>query len=287
MNLNTKLKIFSLITIVVIPLILVWRDRKEPEPVAPVIARKEINVTIIPGWNLRQVAEDWAKKGIVTKPEYVYELLGEPAYNYPAVRRQAPVLPLASDPRWFELFKDKPAGVSYEGYLFPDTYRVYEGAKPEEILEKVFAHFADTVDDAMRQEIKKQGKDLHEILTMASIIEKEVKLDTDRAKVADIMWRRIKMGWALQVDSSVHYVADRTGDLFTTSEERQVDSPWNTYKYPGLPLGPIANPGLASIKAAIYPEKNDYWYFMTDGTGKIYYGRTLDEHNANVNRYLR
>ncbi len=287
MNLNTKIKIVSLIIIIVVPLILIFRHREKAEPQTPVVARKEIDITIIPGWNLRQVAEDWAKKGIVVKPEYVYELLGEPAYNYAGQHRQAPVLPLASDARWDFMFKDKPVGVSYEGYLFPDTYRVYEDAKPEEILEKVFKHFTDTIDETMRMEIARQGKDLHEILTMASIIEKEVKLNSDRAKVADIMWRRNKMGWALQVDSSVHYVADRTGDLFTTAEERKIDSPWNTYKYSGLPIGPIANPGLASIKAAIYPEKNDYWYFMTDGSGKIYYGRTLDEHNANVNRYLR
>jgi UPF0755 protein len=79
----------------------------------------------------------------------------------------------------------------------------------------------------------------------------------------------------------VHYAVDRTGDVFTTSKEREFESPWNTYKYPGLPLGPIANPGIESIKATLYPEKNNYWYFLAGKDGTIYYGRTLEEHNAN------
>ena len=113
------------------------------------------------------------------------------------------------------------------------------------------------------------------------MVEEEVQHPEDKAKVADILWRRYKNNWALQLDSSVHYVVDKTGNVFTTGKERSVDSLWNTYKYPGLPLGPIANPGLESIKAALYPEKNSYWYFLTGKDGTVYYAKTLEEHNAN------
>ncbi|MEK7213333.1 MAG: endolytic transglycosylase MltG, partial [Patescibacteria group bacterium] len=88
-------------------------------------------------------------------------------------------------------------------------------------------------------------------------------------------------------DSSVHYAVNRTGTVFTTSKERQVDSLYNTYKYPGLPLGPISNPGLLAIKAALYPSPNNYWYFLSDEEGKIHYARTLEEHNLNKAKYLR
>ena len=96
------------------------------------------------------------------------------------------------------------------------------------------------------------------------------------------------MNWALQADSTIHYIVGTSGSVFTSDLDRQVDSLWNTYKYPGLPLGSIGTPSLESIKAAIYPENNDYWYFLTTlDTGKVIYAKTLAEHNINIANYLR
>jgi UPF0755 protein len=139
----------------------------------------------------------------------------------------------------------------------------------------------------MRQEITDSKKTPHQILTMASIIEKETKFPEDRSIVSDILWRRVQRGIRLQVDSTVHYLVNRSGDVFTTGEERQIDSPWNTYKYAGLPPGPICNPSVESIKAAIRPQKNDYWYFLSDKEGRLHYAKTLEEQNENARKYLR
>jgi len=123
-------------------------------------------------------------------------------------------------------------------------------------------------------------------LTLASIVEREVRGERDRKKVADIFWRRLDMNWALQADSTVHYAVGKTGNVFTSKEDRDSLSPWNTYKYPGLPLGPISNPDLESIMASIYPEPNEYYYFLTDEEGVVHYGKTLEEHNENRRKYL-
>ncbi len=104
--------------------------------------------------------------------------------------------------------------------------------------------------------------------------------------MADLFLRRLEKGWALQADSTVHYISGRNGDVFTKKTERDVDSLWNTYKYPGLPPGPISTPSIESIMAVVYPKANPYWYFLTDLEGGVHYGKTLDEHNTNRFTYL-
>jgi UPF0755 protein len=183
------------------------------------------------------------------------------------------------------IFKEKPAHASYEGYLAPETYRFFADASIIDIVKKLIDQRDTEITSEMRLAVERSGRSWHEIIIMASILEKEVRDPGDKAIVADMLWRRLAKGWALQVDSSVHYITDRTGDVFTKEKERQIDSPWNTYQYPGLPLGPISNPGLESIIAAIYPEKNSYWYFLTGKDGAVHYGKTLEEHASNK-KYL-
>ena len=289
MSLNKKITIISLLILLAIPVGSFWYFRRfQPNP-PPWPPRPEIKITIIPGWNLRQIAADWIKKGIITAPEELYKVAGAPVYNYSSYKKQAPVLKFedASGTPRFPLLNTKEANVSYEGYLFPDTYQVYADAKVEDVLKRIFDNLEEKITSETRAEIKRQNKTFFEVLIMASLLEEEVKDESDRAKVADILWRRLARGWALQVDSSVHYAVNRTGTVFTTSKERQVDSLYNTYKYPGLPLGPISNPGLLAIKAALYPSPNNYWYFLSDEEGKIHYARTLEEHNLNKAKYLR
>ncbi len=237
--------------------------------------RPEVTLTIIPGWNLRQVADYLVKQGFASSTDDVYLLIGKPAVDY---RRTGILLPRVSAD---SVVSYKPDYISYEGFLAPETYRVFKDATLLDVIKKFIDQRDKQIDAAMWEDINKSGHSFYEIMTMASLLEEEVQSPADKAKVADILWRRYKNNWALQLDSSVHYVVDKTGNVFTTNKDRSVDSLWNTYKYPGLPLGPIANPGLASIKAAIYPEKNSDWYFLTGKDGTVYYAKTLEEHNAN------
>jgi UPF0755 protein len=237
----------------------------------------ERTITIIPGWDLRDLAKYWEKEGLGSAEEF-YKIAGEPAEKKSGAKN----IDAVSD---LEVLKDKPGGFSYEGYLAPDTYRIYKHATTEEVIVKLIKERDSQFTPEMYQAIEDADRTLHEILTMASILEKEVKNTEDRAKVADIFWRRYDMNWALQADSTVHYAVGKEGEIFTTQEDRDSLSPWNTYRYPGMPPGPICNPSLDAIKAAIYPEENNYWYFLTDKEGAVRYAKDLEEHNENK-KYL-
>lgn len=281
-SLNKKILIFSAVLILTVPLASFWYYKKNHPRYVPPALRPEITITIIPGWNLRQVAEYLVKQGLASTTEDVFAFTGKPAYDYRLPAGQAGLvaspLPQIED---LKILKGKPKLASYEGYLAPETYRVFADASILDVLKKLVEQREKEITAEMRSDIKKFDRSFHEIMIMASILEKEVQHPSDKAKVADVLWRRYDKNWALQVDSSVHYAVDKTGDVFTTDKERAVDSQWNTYKYPGLPLGPISNPGVDSILAAINPEKNNYWYFLTGKDGAVYYGKTLEEHNAN------
>ena len=121
---------------------------------------------------------------------------------------------------------------------------------------------------------------------MASVVQKEAPSKDDMALVADIFWRRNKMNWALQSCATVNYITGKN-DPAVSAADRAIDSLYNTYKYPGLPLGPIGNPSLKAIRATLYPTSNNYWYFMSDSKGEMHYAKTLEEHNINVAKYLR
>lgn len=240
----------------------------------------EREITIIPGWDIRDIANYFENQGMF-QAEEITELIGLPAVNYNSENIPKPTLNLD-----LNIAKDKPACVSFEGYIAPDTYRIYKDASLEEIMEKLIRHRDSQFTDQMMRDIENFGKDKHDILTMASILEREVQAKEDREKIADIFWRRYEMNWALQADSTVHYALGKKGEVFTTKEERDSLSQWNTYKYPGLPLGPICSPSIESIMAAIYPQKNDYWYFLTTPEGDVKYAETIEEHNENRKKYL-
>lgn len=151
-----------------------------------------------------------------------------------------------------------------EGYLFPDTYHVANNASADNIIAMMRANFEQKFDSKLRQEILLQGKTIAQIVTMASLLEKEVKTPEDKKIVAGILWKRLSIGMALQVDAKP-----------------------NTYKERGLPAKPIANPGLESIRAALYPHDSPYWYYLSTPEGKTIFSKTLEEHNIAKARYLR
>ncbi len=171
-----------------------------------------------------------------------------------------------------------------EGFLFPDTYRFFELAAPEEIINTMRENFVEKI-NPLDGDIARSGRSLHNIVTMASILEKEVQTEADKAIVAGILWRRFREDIPLQVDATLRYRTGR-GSKDLTAEDLASSDPYNTYRYKGLPPGPISNPGLESLKAALYSTSTPYYYYLTDKNGTVHYARTFDEHKVNKARYI-
>lgn len=216
----------------------------------------EEKITIIEGWDLDDIANYLTEKGISTKEEF-FKVTGEPRN------------------------KD-----SLEGYIFPDTYNITSRDTAETIVQKALLNFEIKITSELKNEIEKQGKTIEEIIIMASIIEKEVRTLEDKKNISDVLWKRINVQMPLQTCATVLYAIGEKKPSVSTADT-QFDSPYNTYRYRGLPIGPIANPGMNSILAAIYPTKNNYWYYLSAPDGKTHFSTTLDEHNYKKNLYLR
>lgn len=176
-----------------------------------------------------------------------------------------------------------PAATSLEGYLFPDTYQFTRTQSMQDILGVMVRHF--------RQEAKSinLSGDVHQIVTMASIIEKETAVPEERPQVASVYYNRLEKRIALDADPSVIYASLLAGNYDGSLHHAslQINSPYNTYKHPGLPPGPIANPGRDSLKAAMHPAETEFYYFVSDNQGHHRFARSLDEHNRNVAAYRR
>ncbi len=189
--------------------------------------------------------------------------------------------------REFLFLRSKPKDLSLEGYLFPDTYYVNDGESVDDFLRQMLYNFDRKLTPDLKIEIAAQHKTIFQIITMASIIEKEVRSPQDKKIVSGILWKRIANNIPLQVDSTVNYATGRS-DARVAVKDTFIDSPYNTYKYKGLPLGPISNPGLDSILAAMYPKKTDYWYYLSaDGSSKTIFSKTFEEHAAAAAKYFR
>lgn len=173
-----------------------------------------------------------------------------------------------------------------EGYLFPDTYTFKKGTELKEIIAQMMGNFDLRIGDELTAEIQRQGKTLDEIVTMASILEKEVRSYYEKRVAAGIFWKRIKSSYPLQSCATLAYILGENKRVYSI-EDTKIDSPYNTYQHAGLPPGPICNPGLESIKAAIYPIQTDYNYFLSDANGNTIFSRTAEEHQANKEKYLR
>ena len=230
----------------------------------------ETTITVIEGWNNREIAGYLAEKDLVEEPEFL-NLVGSNLSQFANL---------------YDFLADKPDGADLEGYLFPDTYRVFKNSSAAEIARKMLDNFEAKLTPKMRLDIKSQGWSVFEIVTLASIIEKEVRTPEDMKIVSGIFRKRLEANIALQSDATVNYVTGK-GRIQPTADDLKVDSPYNTYQYRGLPPTPIANPGLNAINAAIYPENNPYYYFLTTKeTGEVIYSRTYDEHLQNKAKYL-
>lgn len=228
----------------------------------------ELTITFPEGFTLKQIAARAAGRGLGTEAD---------------VLKIAKVGNFSSQ---FSFLKSLPANQSLEGYLFPDTYRVFADDKPEDLIKRMLGNFDKKVTPDLREEAKKSGRTLDEIVSMASIVEREVRRPDDLAKVADVLWKRYDEGGGLGADATVRYALN-DWDKTLTVQDLALDSPYNTRKYRGLPPTAIGNPGLSAILAVLRPEKNDYYYYLSTPTGETVFAKTNEEHNRNKAKYLR
>lgn len=261
---------------------------KKEAPKPEIVYRAEENIIILEGWTNDDVKNYLSEEKALFLAEDFIKSVGYK--NTDNLKKEQE---FSRD--WSSLYDfldDKPDNLSLEGYLFPDTYRVFASTSPNEVVSRLLDNFNRKLTSEMRAEIKRQGKSIHEIITMASIIEKEAPIfaqkDITAAKiVSGIFWNRLKIGMALQSDATLSYILNDKKPAHSGAE-LQVESPYNTYKYRGLPPGPIANPGMIAILAAIYPAKTDYFFFLTTFDGsKIYYAKNYDEHLRNKYLYMK
>lgn len=172
-----------------------------------------------------------------------------------------------------------------EGYLFPDTYDFTTDSSAEDILKKLETTFVSRTAH-LKDAFASFSHPIADVITMASLVEREGKELEDKRIIAGILWKRVDLGRALQVDAVFGYIHG-TATYHPSLEDLEIDSPYNTYKYPGLPPGPIANPGLESIEAALTPIETDYLYYLTGTDGVMRYAETFEEHKQNRELYLK
>ncbi len=259
--------------------------KKEAERLKELQKREEVTVRIPEGWDIDQIAENFQEKNLISKKVFLSELSKTNLSEYPTIN-------------------SKPKNTGLEGFLFPDTYRIFkpngindvEAAK--EIIEKVLSNFELKFTDEMEKQAKKLGYSIYEIVTLASILEKETgrnavtaeqkqALDEERKIVAGIFYNRLKISMALQSDATVNYVTKKSNPT-PTLEDLSTDSLYNTYKHRGLPPGPIASPSLSSLLAALYPTDSDFFYFLhKQPSGEPVYSKTFEEHTQNKFKYLK
>ncbi len=182
-----------------------------------------------------------------------------------------------------------------EGYLFPDTYLVPRTATIEGVLAIFENNFNRKYDETLKNQTRQKGLIDNEVITLASLVEKEARSYQNRVKVASIIFKRYKNDWPLDIDATVQYALGYQPQEKTwwkknlTKDDLVIKSPYNTYKNRGIPPGPICNPGLSSIKAVLMADENTpYWYYISSKDGStMHYAETIEEHNENVRKYLR
>ncbi len=224
-----------------------------------------IRITVPEGYTVAQIAELLERKGVAGREEFLQST------------RQ----------HWdFPFLRDVPADTcGLEGYLYPDTYYVGSGTKPDKIVAMMLQKFGQVIEehDYVRRAAER-GLSLHQAVTIASMVEREARVEGERPRIAGVIFNRLRLGMPLQIDATVQYALGQPKEQLLY-RDLEIDSPYNTYKITGLPPGPIANPGWSSLRAVVEPEQNDYLYYVAKPGGTHAFARTLSEHNANKRKY--
>lgn len=219
-----------------------------------------LRVSIPEGFTLKQIAAALDAKGIAASAAFLKLATSEDA-----------IAQMHAD---FPLPKS-----TLEGYLFPDTYEFPPHTPPQQVIDDMLTNFGKRFARPYQAEIARSGRDLHRLVTEASLIEREAKVPQDRPRIAGVLDNRLQRGMRLEVDATVLYALGHHKDR-VLYEDLKVDSPYNTYRHKGLPPGPIANPGLPCLLAALRPESNDYLYYVARPDGSHIFTRTPSEHEA-------
>ncbi len=229
-----------------------------------------ISLTIPEGATLKQVARLAANQGILSQASLL------------AAAAAPNVAALSSE---FAFLKELKPQASLEGYLFPDTYKFERNMKAVDFIKPILKNFQIKVAPGLAAEIGQSQQSLREIIIMASLAEKEAQSPEDRSLVAGVINNRLRLGLPLELDSTVTYFSGNNSGVFDKGEKLS-GSPYNTFRNLGLPPGPIANPGLSSIEAALRPMPSNYLYFLTDAQGHLHFAATLEEHYINRAKFL-
>ncbi len=228
--------------------------------------------TIPEGYTIEQIAARLDEEGLADE-EIFLNLAADPS---PAILETFPYLQ--------DLDASK-LNYLLEGYLFPDTYEIFTDASEEDIIKLMLKTMANILGEESSKRAEELNLTLHEVLTIASLVEREAAVDHERDSIAGVIHNRIAIGMRLQIDATIQYILGETKE-FLTFADLEIPSPYNTYRNDGLPPGPIAASGKSSIEAALYPEDNEYFYYnyKYDGTGEHYFSYTYQEHLQNVRR---
>lgn len=220
-----------------------------------------VKFTIPEGFGIKEIAKRLADEGLVDEQEFLAEAKDFAPYDY---------------------MKKRP-NVRYaaEGYLFPDTYVIHSDVSAEGIMKMMAEDFDTRLTPALRQQAAAKGLSIHDLITLASLVEKEARYDEDRPIIAQVFFKRLQMGMPLQSDTTLQYLMAGPKEDVSIADTK-IDSPYNTYQHEGLPPGPIASPGMKSILAVLNPANTDYLYFVADRQGHNHYSQTYDEHLAIV-----
>lgn len=235
----------------------------------------QFDITIPEGWRTEQIAEEAEKDGLQG--------------GYDALLKATETI----NPDNYNFLADRPAGASLEGFLFPDTY-TFVSNDPEYNLQLMLDDFDAKFTPEMRKRADEMGLTIFQVVTLASIVEREAVVPEERPTIAGVYFNRIDAGWNLDADPTMQYAVGKRGDWWPKLGGSDLDAldpanGYNTYKNPGLPVGPIANPGLASIQAVLSPEEHDYMFFVgkDDGSETHAFAVTKEEQDANVCQYLK
>lgn len=219
----------------------------------------KIPITLKEGWTIFDYAKEFSEKNVCTYEEFIEET--------------------KKTPQWLK-------AKNMEGFLYPDTYYFSKNSEPKEIINKLHKNFLNKIKD-LRDKIENSNFSIYEIITLASIVEKEAKLEKEKPKIAGVFLNRLEKKMRLEADPTVIYSMNLAGLKVKNlkKDDLKFSSNYNTYLNYGLPPGPICNPSLSSIKAVLYPEKSNYYYFVAKGDGSHYFSTNLKEHIRAIQIY--
>lgn len=244
------------------------RSQSTEEIVSDLMKGRVVNIsfTIPEGYTVDQIGELLENREICSKEQW-QAAISKP-YDYDFLEQSAAA-----------------GGARLEGFLFPDTYSVTDDSTAEQVVAMMLNRFQEVWQANFASQARQEGKNVYDTVIIASMIEREAMVASERPVIAGVIYNRLKQGMLLQIDATVLYCLNEDKEVVQYAD-LEVDSPYNTYIYPGLPPGPIACPGKASLEAALNPQKHSYYYYVARGDGSHEFSRTYNEHLAAKRKYI-